>query len=202
MWLPASLLTNASSAGPSQLGQLLPKSGRGQAGPASEPGRPPRAGSAATCCHSLASGAPRDHRQRGAPLAERATRPGRPRHGDGLPVPAQPCPPGGRGRPAHRRQPGPQVSAPKPPVDADARLGHVKRRSYTPEEFGRLLAGAPPFYRDHLICLDGDHPPRWPPSERGRARPPTAEGFWRQQRALHEAGSVRVKRGPPGGCQG
>jgi integrase len=40
-------------------------------------------------------------------------------------------------------------------VDADARLGHVKRRSYTPEEFGRLLAGALPFSRDHLICLVG-----------------------------------------------
>ena len=48
-----------------------------------------------------------------------------------------------------------KVPAPKPPVDAAARLGHVKRRSYTPEEFGRLLAGALPFYRDHLICLVG-----------------------------------------------
>jgi integrase len=48
-----------------------------------------------------------------------------------------------------------KVPAPKPPVDADVRLGHVKRRSYTPEEFGRLLAGALPFYRDHLICLVG-----------------------------------------------
>jgi integrase len=48
-----------------------------------------------------------------------------------------------------------KVPAPKPPVDTDARLGHVKRRSYTPEEFGRLLAGALPAYRDHLICLVG-----------------------------------------------
>jgi integrase len=48
-----------------------------------------------------------------------------------------------------------KVPAPKPPVDADARLGRVKRRSYSPEEFGRLLAGALPFYRDHLICLVG-----------------------------------------------
>jgi integrase len=48
-----------------------------------------------------------------------------------------------------------KVPAPKPPVDADARLGRVKRRSYTPEEFGRLLAGARPFYRDHLLCLAG-----------------------------------------------
>ena len=48
-----------------------------------------------------------------------------------------------------------KVPAPKPPVDAEARLGRAKRRSYTPEEFGRLLAGALPFYRDHLICLVG-----------------------------------------------
>jgi integrase len=37
----------------------------------------------------------------------------------------------------------------------DARLGRAKCRSYTPEEFGRQLAGALPFYRDHLICLVG-----------------------------------------------
>jgi integrase len=48
-----------------------------------------------------------------------------------------------------------KVPAPRPPVDADARLGRAKRRSYTPEEFGRLLAGALPAYRDHLICLVG-----------------------------------------------
>jgi integrase len=48
-----------------------------------------------------------------------------------------------------------KVPVPRPPVDADARLGRAKRRSYAPEEFGRLLAGALPFYRDHLICLVG-----------------------------------------------
>jgi integrase len=48
-----------------------------------------------------------------------------------------------------------KVPAPKPPVDADARLGRIKRRSYTPEEFGRLLAGSLPCYRDHFICLVG-----------------------------------------------
>jgi integrase len=48
-----------------------------------------------------------------------------------------------------------KVPAPRPPVDADTRLGRAKRRSYTPEEFGRLLAGALPAYRDHLICLVG-----------------------------------------------
>ena len=48
-----------------------------------------------------------------------------------------------------------KVPAPRPPVDADARLGHAKRRTYSPEEFGRLLAGTRPFYRDHLLCLVG-----------------------------------------------
>jgi integrase len=48
-----------------------------------------------------------------------------------------------------------KVPAPKPPVDPDARLGRAKRRAYTPEEFGHLLAGTPPFYRDHFITLVG-----------------------------------------------
>ena len=48
-----------------------------------------------------------------------------------------------------------KVPAPKRPVDAEARLGRAKRRAYTPEEFGHLLAGTPPFYRDHLVTLVG-----------------------------------------------
>jgi integrase len=48
-----------------------------------------------------------------------------------------------------------KVPAPKPPVDPDALLGRAKRRCYTPEEFGRLLAGATPAFRDHLLCLAG-----------------------------------------------
>jgi integrase len=51
--------------------------------------------------------------------------------------------------------PVPKVPAPKPSVDPDARLGRAKRRAYTPEEFGHLLAGTPPFYRDHFITLVG-----------------------------------------------
>jgi integrase len=51
--------------------------------------------------------------------------------------------------------PVPKVPAPKPPVDPDARLGRAKRRSYTPEEFGQLLAAARPWCRDHLLCLVG-----------------------------------------------
>jgi integrase len=48
-----------------------------------------------------------------------------------------------------------KVPAPKPPVDPAALLGRSKRRAYSPEEFGYLLAGTPPFYRDHFIALVG-----------------------------------------------
>jgi integrase len=48
-----------------------------------------------------------------------------------------------------------KVPVPKPPVDADARLGRPKRRAYTPEEFGHLLAHTRPFYRDHFVTLVG-----------------------------------------------
>jgi integrase len=48
-----------------------------------------------------------------------------------------------------------KVPAPKPPVDPAALLGRAKRRAYSPEEFGYLLAGTPPFYRDHFIALVG-----------------------------------------------
>lgn len=48
-----------------------------------------------------------------------------------------------------------KVPAPKPPVDADARLGRAKRRAYTPEEFRHLLRHTRPFYRDHFIAMVG-----------------------------------------------
>ena len=48
-----------------------------------------------------------------------------------------------------------KVTAPKPPVDPDALLGRAKRRSYTPEEFGLLLAAARPWCRDHFLTLAG-----------------------------------------------
>jgi integrase len=51
--------------------------------------------------------------------------------------------------------PVPKVPAPKPPVDPDALLGHAKRRSYTPEELGRLLAAARPWCRDHFLTIAG-----------------------------------------------
>jgi integrase len=48
-----------------------------------------------------------------------------------------------------------KVPAPKRPVDTAARLGRAKRRAYTPEEFGYLLAHTAPFYRDHFLTLVG-----------------------------------------------
>ncbi len=48
-----------------------------------------------------------------------------------------------------------KVPAPKRPVDAAARLGRAKRRAYTPEEFGYLIAHIGPFYRDHFLTLVG-----------------------------------------------
>ena len=81
---------------------------------------------------------------------------GRLRHGDGLPVAAVPHPPGGRGRPAHRRQPRPQGPGP----EATGR----RRRPSRPRQAPRLqprgvratCSPAPcPFYRDHCICLVG-----------------------------------------------
>jgi integrase len=48
-----------------------------------------------------------------------------------------------------------KVPAPKRPVDTAARLGRAKRRAYTPEEFGHLLAHIGPFYRDHFLTMVG-----------------------------------------------
>jgi integrase len=44
-----------------------------------------------------------------------------------------------------------KVRAPKRPVDPEVVFGRIRRRAYTPEEFGRLLVGCPAFYRDHFI---------------------------------------------------
>ena len=48
-----------------------------------------------------------------------------------------------------------RVRPPKRQVDPEAVFGRPRRRAYTPEEFGRLLAVALPFYRDHLIVQAG-----------------------------------------------
>jgi integrase len=48
-----------------------------------------------------------------------------------------------------------KVKAPKRPVDPEAVFGRVRRRAYTPEEFGRFLAACPAFYRDHFLVQVG-----------------------------------------------
>jgi integrase len=48
-----------------------------------------------------------------------------------------------------------KVRAPKRPIDPEIRFGRARRRTVTPEEFGRLLAASVPFYRDHLITQVG-----------------------------------------------
>jgi integrase len=53
------------------------------------------------------------------------------------------------------RNPVSKVPAPKRPDDPEVLLGRAKRRAYTPEEFGRLLAATSPGFRDHLLCLAG-----------------------------------------------
>jgi integrase len=48
-----------------------------------------------------------------------------------------------------------RVRPPKRQVDPETVFGRTRRRAYTPEEFGRLLAASLPFYRDHLIVQVG-----------------------------------------------
>ena len=47
------------------------------------------------------------------------------------------------------------VDAPKPAINPDRIFGHQRRRTFTPEEFGRLLAGCRPFYWDHFLAQVG-----------------------------------------------
>jgi integrase len=53
------------------------------------------------------------------------------------------------------RNPVSKVPAPKRPDDPELLLGRAKRRAFTPEEFGHLLAATSPRFRDHLLCLAG-----------------------------------------------
>jgi integrase len=48
-----------------------------------------------------------------------------------------------------------KVPAPDPPVDPDEIFGDARRRAYTPEEAGQLLAYFPRFWWDHVITLLG-----------------------------------------------
>jgi integrase len=47
------------------------------------------------------------------------------------------------------------VEAPKPRINPDRVFGHERRRTFTPEEFGRFLAACRPFYRDHFVAQVG-----------------------------------------------
>jgi integrase len=47
------------------------------------------------------------------------------------------------------------VEAPKPRINPERIFGHERRRTFTPEEFGRFLAACRPFYRDHFLVQLG-----------------------------------------------
>src|SRR5437762_2690906 len=48
-----------------------------------------------------------------------------------------------------------RVPPPMRRADPDKVLGQAKRRAYTPEEAGRLLAACPLFWWDHVLALLG-----------------------------------------------
>jgi integrase len=48
-----------------------------------------------------------------------------------------------------------KVKAPRRAVDPEVVFGRVQRRTFGPQEFGRLLAACAPFYRDHLVVQAG-----------------------------------------------
>jgi integrase len=48
-----------------------------------------------------------------------------------------------------------RVRPPRRQIDPEAVFGRARRRAYTPDEFGRLLAACLPFYRDHMIVQAG-----------------------------------------------
>ncbi|HZD01172.1 MAG TPA: tyrosine-type recombinase/integrase [Actinomycetes bacterium] len=47
------------------------------------------------------------------------------------------------------------VDPPPKPVNPERRLGNAKRRTFTPEEFGRFLANCPAFHRKHFMTQVG-----------------------------------------------
>jgi integrase len=47
------------------------------------------------------------------------------------------------------------VESPKPRINPERIFGHERRRTFTPEEFGRFLAACRPFYRDHFLTQVG-----------------------------------------------
>jgi integrase len=48
-----------------------------------------------------------------------------------------------------------KIKAPRRAVDPEVVFGRVQRRTFSPPEFGRLLAACAPFYRDHLVVHVG-----------------------------------------------
>jgi integrase len=48
-----------------------------------------------------------------------------------------------------------KVRAPEQPVDPEQVFGEARRRAYTPEEAGQVLAHFPSHWHDHVICLLG-----------------------------------------------
>jgi integrase len=47
------------------------------------------------------------------------------------------------------------VEAPKPRINPDRIFGHQRRRTFTPEEFGRFLDACRPFHRGHFLAQVG-----------------------------------------------
>jgi integrase len=56
---------------------------------------------------------------------------------------------------AYTTNPVRDVEAPMPRVNPERIFGHERRRTLTPEEFGRFLAACRPFYRDHFTAQVG-----------------------------------------------
>jgi integrase len=47
------------------------------------------------------------------------------------------------------------VEAPRPRINPERIFGRERRRTFTPAEFGHLLAACRPFYRDHFLTQVG-----------------------------------------------
>src|SRR6266536_1792578 len=93
-----------------------------------------------------------------------------------------------------------EVDAPEPPVNPDEIFGNVRRRTFTPEEFGEFLAACRPFYRDHFLTQAGIglRPGELLGLRRRRVQPERRriEVLEVRDEAVHEA---IVRRLPPGG---
>jgi integrase len=93
-----------------------------------------------------------DHPLDRAPLATRVGGQAEPQRGDGVPVHPAAHPGSGPPRTPDPHQPRRDVEAPRPRINPERIFGHQRRRTFTPEEFGRFLAACRPFYRDHFLA--------------------------------------------------